>query len=146
MKADVNKITQTILALEQGINDRWGKGDVDGALDIYSGDVTYFDPITEVRMEGREAVEVYFREFFEGKPNVLRGEMPNPQIIVSDGGDLAVLSYNLFNFVNDGQGGEKPGTAWNSTQVYRLINGQWRVVHVNWSFTCHPAAMQGLMA
>ncbi len=146
MKADVSKINQTILALEQGINDRWGKGDVDGALDIYSEDVTYFDPITEVRMEGRKAVEAYFREFFEGKLNVLRNEIPNPQVIVSDGGDLAVLSYNLLNFVGDGQSGEKPGTAWNSTQVYRLIDSQWRVVHVNWSFTRHPAAMQGLMA
>lgn len=146
MKADVSKITQTILALEQEINDRWGKGDVDGALDVYSEDVTYFDPITEVRMEGRKAVETYFRQFFEGKLNVLRNEIPNPQVIVCDGGDLAVLSYNLLNFVGDGQGGEKAGTAWNSTQIYRLINGQWRVVHVNWSFTRHPAAMQGLMA
>lgn len=146
MKTDVSKISQTILALEQGMNDRWGKGDVDGALDIYCEDVTYFDPITEVRMEGRKAVEAYFREFFEGKLNVLRNEIPNPQVIVSDGGDLAVLSYNLFNFVGDGHGGEKPGTAWNSTQVYRLIDGQWRVAHANWSFTRHPAAMQGLMA
>ena len=97
-------------------------------------------------MEGRKAVEAYFREFFEGKLNVLRNEIPNPQVIVSDGGDLAVLSYNLLNFVGDGQSGEKPGTAWNSTQVYRLIDSQWRVVHVNWSFTRHPAAMQGLMA
>ena len=146
MKADIRKITDTILSLERGINDRWGKGDVDGALEVYSEDVTYFDPLTEMRLESRKAVEAYFRQFFEGKLNVLRGEMPNPQIIVSDNGDLAVLSYNLLNFVDDGQGGEKQGTPWNSTQVYRLIDGEWRVVHVNWSFTRHPAAMQGLMA
>lgn len=57
-----------------------------------------------------------------------------------------MLHYNLVNIVPDGQGGEKQGTPWNSTQVYRLIDGQWRVVHVNWSFTRHPAAMQGLMS
>ena len=146
MKANISTISETILALERGINERWNKGDVDGALEMYSEDVTYFDPLTEMRLEGRKAVEAYFRQFFEGKLNIARNDFPNPQVIVSDGGDLAVLHYNLRNFINDGQGGEKPGTPWNSTQVYRLIDGNWRVVHVNWSFTRHPAAMQGLMA
>lgn len=142
MKADVNKITETIFALELGINQRWNKGDVDGALEMYSEDVTYFDPLTEMRLDGRKAVEAYFRQFFDGKLNILRNDFPNPQVIVSDGGDLAVLHYNLRNYVSDEQGGEKPGTPWNSTQVYRLINGNWRVVHVNWSFTRHRAAVQ----
>lgn len=144
--ADVSKITETILALELAINERWNKGDVDGALEMYSEDVTYFDPMTEMRLEGRKAVEAYFRQFFEGKLNILRNEFPNPQVIVSDGGDLAVLHYNLINIVLDGQGGEKQGTLWNSTQVYRLIEGQWRVVHVNWSFTRNLAALQAMMA
>jgi uncharacterized protein (TIGR02246 family) len=144
--ADVSRITETILSLELAINERWNKGDVDGALEMYSEDVTYFDPLTEVRLDGRKAVGAYFRQFFEGKLNILRNEFPNPQVIVSDGGDLAVLHYNLLNIVPDGQGGEKQGTAWNSTQVYRLTDAHWRVVHVNWSFTRHPAAMQGLMA
>ena len=146
MKADVSTISETILSLERGINERWNKGDVDGALEMYSEDVTYFDPLTEMRLDGRKAAEAYFRQFFEGRLNILRNEFPNPQVIVSDGGDFAVLTYNLLNFVGDGQGGEKPGTPWNSTQVYRLIDGQWRVVHVNWSFTRHPSAMQGLMS
>ena len=144
--SNVSKITETIISLEQGINERWNNGDVDGALEMYSQDVTYFDPLTELRLEGFKAVEAYFREFFEGKLHILRNEFRNPQVIVSDGGDLAVVHYNLVNIVPDGQGGEKIGTPWNSTQVYRLIDGQWRVVHVNWSFTRHPAALQGLMS
>ena len=144
--SNVRKITEAIISLEQGINERWNKGDVDGALEMYSQDVTYFDPLTETRLEGFKAVEAYFRKFFEGKLNILRNEFPNPQVIVSDGGDLAVVHYNLVNIVPDGQGGEKRGTLWNSTQVYRLIDGQWRVVHVNWSFTRHPAAVQGMMS
>ena len=146
MKADVSKIAATILSLERAINDRWNKGDVDGALEVYSEDVTYFDPLTEKRIEGRLAVEAYFRQFFEGKLSILRNEYLKPQVIVSDAGDLAVLNYNLVYFLADGNGGEKPGTPWNSTQVYRFIDGKWRVVHVNWSFTRHPMAMQGLMA
>jgi ketosteroid isomerase-like protein len=94
---NISKITETILALELGINERWNKGDVDGALEMYSEDVTYFDPLTEMRLDGRKAVEAYFRQFFEGKLNILRNEFPNPQVIVSDGGDFAVLTYNLIN-------------------------------------------------
>lgn len=144
--ADISKITEIILSLELGINERWNKGDVDGALEMYSEDVTYFDPLTEMRLEGRKAVEAYFRQFFEGKLNILRNEFPNPQVIISDGGDLAVLHYNLINIVPDGQGGEKQGTPWNSTQVYRFADGQWRVVHVNWSFTRNMAALQAMMS
>ena len=146
MNTDTSKITETILTLERAINERWNRGDVDGALEMYNEDVTYFDPLTEKRLDGRKAVEAYFRQFFEGKLNILRNDFLNPQVIVSDSGDLAVLNYNLVNYVADGNGGEKQGTPWNSTQVCRLIDGQWRVVHVNWSFTRHPAAMQGLMA
>lgn len=144
--ADVSKITETILALELAINERWNKGDVDGALEMYGEDVTYFDPMTEIRLEGRKAVDAYFRQFFEGKLNILRNKFPNPQVIVSDDGGLAVLHYNLINIVPDGHGGEKQGTPWNSTQVYRLIDGQWRVVHVNWSFTRNMAALQAMMS
>lgn len=146
MKADIPGITDTIIALDRRANDRWNKGDVDGALEVYSDDVSYFDPLTETRLDGRQAVEAYFRQFYEGKLNILRNEFPNTQVIVSDGGDLAVLTYNLLNFVPDGNGGDKPGTIWNATQVFRLIDGKWRVVHVNWSFTRPPAALQGLMA
>lgn len=146
MNADVSKITETILALELAINDRWNKGDVNGALEMYSEDVSYFDPMTETRLDGRKVVEAYFRQFFEGKLNILRNEFPNPQVIVSDSGDFAVLHYNLINIVPDGQGGEKQGTPWNSTQVYRLIDDQWRVVHVNWSFTRNMAALQAMMS
>ncbi len=146
MKTDHSKITETILSLEQGINERWNKGDVDGALEMYSENVSYFDPLTQTRLDGRKAVEPYFRQFFEGKLNILRNDFPNPQVIVSEGGDLAVLSYNLQNFLDDQHGGEKPGTPWNSTQVYRLEGGRWRIAHVHWSFTRHPAAMQGVMS
>ena len=140
------EISETIIALELGINERWNRGDVDGALELYADDVSYFDPLTERRLDGKPAVEAYFRQFFQGKLNILHNELPNPQVIVSAGGDMAVATYNLLNFGADGDGGKKAGTVWNSTQVYRLIEGEWRVAHVNWAFTRHPAALEGLMA
>ena len=146
MNGNAKEIAATLLAIEREINERWNKGDVDGALDVYSDDVTYFDPMTETRLEGRKTVEAYFRQFFEGKLNILRNDFLHPQVIASEAGDMAVVTYNLVNYVSDGQGGEKLGSPWNATMGYRKIDERWRAVHVNWSFTRHPAAMQGLMA
>jgi len=56
MNVDVNRITETILLLERGALDRWNKGDVEGCLEIYADEVSYFDPITEKRLDGRPAV------------------------------------------------------------------------------------------
>jgi uncharacterized protein (TIGR02246 family) len=139
----VHSNSETILALERAALDRWNSGDIDGQLEHYAEDVTYFDPLVETRIDGRAKVAAYFREFFAGKINIPRCELLNPQVILSD--DLAVLTYNLLNYVRGADGADKAGTRWNSTQVYRRVDGQWRVVHVNWSFTRHPAALQGLM-
>lgn len=139
-----NEVAEAILTLERGALERWNRGDVDGCLEIYADDVTYFDPITAQRLDGRAAVEKYFRAFFEGKLDITRYELLGPQVIVD--GDLAVLTYNLENYVRAVDGTEKNGTPWNSTQVYRRIAGRWRVVHAHWAFTRHPAATQGLMS
>jgi ketosteroid isomerase-like protein len=75
-------------------------------------------------------------------PHIVRSEYRNPQTIVSDGGDLAVLTYNLNSFVGDEAGGEKLHVSWNCTEVYSRIEANWRIVHSHWSFTQHPAIMQ----
>jgi uncharacterized protein (TIGR02246 family) len=144
MHFDTNNITDSILALERGALDRWNKGDVEGCIELYADDVTYFDPITERRLNGLPAVAEYFRTYFAGKLDIPRYEILNPQVITD--GALAVLTYNLVNYVVSEDGSETAGTPWNSTQVYRRAGDQWRVVHVHWSFTKHPAAIQGLMA
>lgn len=56
-----------------------------------------------------------------------------------------MLSYNLRNFVADEAGGEKLQANWNTTEVYRLTGGEWRIVHSHWSFAQHPAIMQNLV-
>lgn len=134
---DVNTITATILSLERRTNERWNSGDVEGALEIYADDVTFFDPITEKRLDGRPAVAEYFRTVWAGKVRIDRYEIINPQVVTD--GAIAVLSYNLVNYFHAPDGSEKVGTRWNSTQVYRRTGDQWKVVHVHWSFTKHPA-------
>jgi ketosteroid isomerase-like protein len=142
MNIDMDAITETILSLERGALDRWNNGDIEAQLKFYADDVTYFDPLTATRLDGWQALAEYFRTFWAGKVRIARSELLNPQVI-SDG-NLAVLSYNLVNYVHAADGSETEGTRWNSTQVYRRTGDQWRVVHVNWSFTRHPAATQGL--
>ncbi len=146
MEIDRKSIGETVSKIEHSVNERWNRGDVDGALEAYADDVTYFDPLTETRLDGKKAVESYFRRFFEGKLNILRNDFLHEQVIVSDHGDMAVITYNLINLILDENGKEKEGTKWNSTQVYKILNGEWRVVHVNWSFTRHPSALQGIMS
>jgi uncharacterized protein (TIGR02246 family) len=130
-------IHKTILALERSALDCWNKGDIEGQLRYYAEDVTFFDPLTVTRLDGWQAVAEYFRTCWAGKVRIARSEILNPQVI-SDG-DLAVLSYNLVNYLHAADGSETEGTRWNSTQVYRRTDGQWRVAHVHWSFTRHPA-------
>jgi uncharacterized protein (TIGR02246 family) len=134
---DIHKIIETILSLERSALDCWNKGDIEGQLRYYAEDVTFFDPLTATRLDGWPAVAEYFRTFWAGKVRIARSEILNPQVI-SDG-NLAVLSYNLVNYVHAADGSETEGTRWNSTQVYRRTGGQWRAIHVHWSFTRHPA-------
>jgi len=142
MNVNLEEITETLLTIERAINGRWNNGDCYGFLETYSEDMTYFDPRTDKLLDGRKAVEEHFRSFYKGV-GIARSEYLNPQVIVSDGGELAVLSYNLRNFVSDEAGGDKLFSAWNSTEVYRLIDGKWRIVNSHWSRTRDSAAMQG---
>lgn len=141
MKADVSKIIETILDLERAANERWNKGDCTGYFEIYSDELTYFDPATERLLVGRQAVEKHIRKLYRN-PQIIRSEYLNPEITVSNDGNLAVLGYNLRNFVADEGGGEKLLTSWNSTEIYRLTEGKWRIAHSHWSFAQHPAIMQ----
>ena len=49
-------VAEAIVALERSAIERWNRGDVDGCLEIYADDVSYFDPVTEKRLDGRQAL------------------------------------------------------------------------------------------
>lgn len=125
-----------ILTLERNALDRWGQGDPGGFLELYANDVTYFDPITAKRIEGHRAMVDYYSPW-AGKIRIDRYEMLNPQVIV--GADMALLTYNLVNYLRDDNGVESVAASWNSTTVYRKIADTWKTIHSHWSFTHHPA-------
>lgn len=115
-----------ILALEQGALDRWSRGDPDGFLEISDPQVVYFDPFVQGRLDGRPALEELYAGV-RGKIHIDHYEMISPQVQVF--GETAVLT---FNFVSRGSEG---AMRWNTTEVYRRRDGQWRIVHTHWSLT-----------
>jgi ketosteroid isomerase-like protein len=125
-----------IVALERAALDRWGNGDPGGFLELYADGITYSDPATKIRMDGRRAMADCYRPLV-GKIRVPRYEMLNPQVVVE--GHMALLTYNLVNYMTDEGGGESVGTRWNSTTVFQRVGGAWKSIHSHWSFTAHPA-------
>ncbi|HEY0594039.1 MAG TPA: nuclear transport factor 2 family protein [Thermoanaerobaculia bacterium] len=58
---------------------------------------------------------------------------PGPRVQAS--GDVAVLTFNYVS-----RGSNEATTRWNCTEVYRLVNGAWRIIQTHWSFTKAPGA------
>jgi len=133
---DVKTSADEIVRIERGALDRWGRGDPGGFLEVYGPDIGYFDPSTETRIDGHGAMVEYYRPWTD-KIHIARYEMLNPQVVV--GGTMALLSYNLVNYIRDKEGVESVGSRWNSTTVYRHRDGAWMAIHSHWSFTRHPA-------
>ena len=124
--AQADKDAQAILAVERGAFERWAKGDLNGFLDASDPEVDYFDPFLDGRLEGLPALRALYDKA-QGKVRVDRWEMISPRVVVS--GDMGVLT---FNFVSYSKGRT---VRWNTTEVYRRKNGQWKIVHTHWSLT-----------
>ena len=127
---------EQIIQLERTALNRWGKGEPAGYSDLYAEDVTYFDPLVPARIDGHNAMIAYYKPWI-GQIHVPRYELLTPRVDVS--GDMAVLTYNLVNYLQDADGTERTGSCWNCTEVYTLREGSWRIIHSHWSFTAHPA-------
>ena len=115
-----------IIAMERAAMDRWSKGDVDGFLEISAPDVVYFDPFGARRLNGIEELRALYDQF-RGKIQIDDYKFIDPQVQVD--GNIAVLT---FNFVSRGSEGEM---RWNTTEVYRKVGPEWRIIHTHWSFT-----------
>jgi ketosteroid isomerase-like protein len=117
---------QAILAVEQAAFERWAKGDLEGFLEASDPELTYFDPFLEKRLDGLPALSALYGTI-QGKFHVDRWEMIDPKVVVS--GDMGVLTFNFASY-RDGR-----AVRWNTTEVYRRGNGQWKIVHTHWALT-----------
>src|SRR5690348_13946439 len=85
-----------LIALTRAALDRWGNGDVQGPLEIYAQNITYFDPVQERRVEGIEAMRKLYAPF-AGKIKIGHYEMIDPK--VQQYGETAILTFNLIDDV-----------------------------------------------
>jgi ketosteroid isomerase-like protein len=131
---------EKIIAIERAALNRWGHGDPQGYIEIFSPDITYFDQTQEKRVDGLEAMRKYFLPI-TGKVKVDHYEMIGAK--VQRLGDMAVLSFNLVSYGKSPDGATS-ASRWNATEVYGRVNGPWRILHSHWSLT--KPAMKGSSA
>ncbi len=119
-------VKQTIIDLEKAALEEWNRGNPTPFLNLYSEDITYFDPVQERRIDGWSKMKDLY-ESLKGGIKVDRYEMINP--VVQHTGNVAVLSYNLLSYAGENL------WKWNCTEVYTLDdNHNWKIIHSHWSF------------
>jgi uncharacterized protein (TIGR02246 family) len=121
-----------VIATERRALERWIKGDPGGYLDVYADEVTYFSPTEERRVDGRAAMTALL-EPIRGKIKINRFDMIDPR--VQRHGDVAVLTYQIVNYELQENGTERPTTRWNSSAVFRRVDGKWQTIHSHFSYT-----------
>jgi hypothetical protein len=124
-------IAEEIIALEKAGLDRWYDGDPGGPLELTAPSITYFDPWTPMRLDGRKAL-VDYAEPFAGQVHADRYEMLNPKVQLY--GDIAILTFNLITYDRQDDATEKIQNRWNATDIYHRTEEGWEVVHMNWSY------------
>ncbi len=132
---------EQIIAMERAALDRWGKGDPQGYVEIMAPEVTYFDPMQEKRLDGLGPMKEFLAPL-TGKIKIDRYDMINPK--VQGGGDVAVLTFNLISESTPPGATDKITARWNSTEVYRRIDGAWRIIHSHWSYIRPELKQAGL--
>ena len=119
-----------LLRLEAAAMERYRKGDPLGFADISIPAVTYFDSRTSGRVEGLAALKA---EMAQRTGKIHYDVMDFVEPIVQVHGDAAVLFYRFFSTSLRPDGSVAGRTAWDCSEVFAKIDGQWRIVHTHWS-------------
>jgi uncharacterized protein (TIGR02246 family) len=119
-----------LMALERGAMERWRKGDPWGFMDLYAPDMTYFDPGTTQRRNGRAEMAALYAQV-EGKIFYDVMDFVDPRVQVY--GDLAVLAYRFLSTWLNQDGSVASRVGWNCSEVYERMEGGWKVIHNHWS-------------
>lgn len=96
----MDRLLEELIALECSALDRWIRLDPQGYLDIFASEVTYFDPFTETRVDGLDAMQVRLAPMktMESPFADLRYDMIDPT--VQRHGDVAILTFNVVKTEN----------------------------------------------
>jgi ketosteroid isomerase-like protein len=127
--------SESIITLERGALDRWGKGDPNGYYELMAVGETYFDPTTAKRIDGIAALKAHIAPF-DGKIAIDRYAMIDPK--VQRDGNVAVLTFNLDESGARVAGVDQGTQHWNSTEVLQRLDGKWKIIHSHWSYVKPP--------
>jgi len=106
--------------------DRWASGDPLGFSKNFADDATYFDDIAaQVRIDSLIEVQSYFKSL-AGKIPPHTYEIVDPRVQVYD--KIAIVTLRYHSSIDGEQ-----APPWKATDVYRLTNGEWQIVHAHWS-------------
>lgn len=125
---------ETILKLEDSAMEEWRKGNPTRWAEISAADVIYIDPGLAAPIVGKEAYLRYL-EPLKGTIFYDASEYVEPRVAVY--GHTAVLTYNYHSLGKDPEGRPLRTSFWNTTEIYRLIDGVWRIIHTHWSYIQH---------
>jgi len=116
-EGSMDSISEEIIVLERSALNRWIAFDPQGYLDLFAPEVTYFDPTTEKRVDGLEAIMSRLAPIknMKGMVKDPRYEMIDPK--VQQHGDVALLTFNLVNYGKLADRPESMLTRWNPTEV-----------------------------
>lgn len=126
-----DRLLGDLLGLEDAAMERWRRGDPWGFWELSSPGVTYFDPETPGRVDGRDGLRELYAAV-EGKILYDISEYIDPRVQAVGGG--AVLSYQYRSATLHDDGSVSSDTRWNTTEVFVRIDGRWRIVHTHWSY------------
>ncbi len=117
---------EAILANLHAALKRWYSNDNSGYAELFASRFTYFDPMTEERLETPAQMREHYARHYTDI-NLPRYELLDPAFQLED--DTAILTYFLKQYSDEGPA----GPTWKTTEVYRPTNGGWSIIHAHWS-------------
>jgi len=130
---DQTELFDSLLTNLRAALEKWYSGDTSGYSGLYADEFTYFDPFGRDRLHNPAELRERHAPL-DGTLDIPRFELVDPTLQMF--GETAVLSFHLRTFDHDGP----IGPTWNTTEVYRPIDGAWRIVHGHWSVMAEDEA------
>jgi len=123
-----------VVDIERSALEQFGRGDIDGPLELCDEEISYFDPFVERRIDDRTALGTHY-EKARGTPQYDRAELVGPRVQAF--GDTAILTYVLVTSASPDIGSAP--TRWKVTTVYHRRDDRWRVVHSHFALFADSA-------
>lgn len=127
-------VMDEILKIEDSAMEEWRKGNPMKWIEISADDVIYIDPGLNAPIVGKAAY-IQYLEPLKGQILYDASEYVKPKVALY--GKTAVLTYNYHSLKKKPDNQLERTSFWNTTEVYRLIGNEWKIVHTHWSYIQH---------